>query len=441
MYFVNIMTLHLNSSGFLMFKFVKYSHSSTVKFIMKNKILFVLLLTAMSQTSFASETSDEIALLRQQVQLLTERLNKLEAKTSDNVKQQKVLTEKVASNTKTSEPTGSSWANKMSFKADFRDRYEYIDQKGAEIRQRNRVRLRAQFDMQVNKDLGFTLGLATGADDPVSTNQSLDGGFSTKDVRLDLAFFNYQLSDNFSLIGGKMKNPLYKPAKNPILWDGDLNPEGFALNYDHGSIHASFVGFSVEERKAADDTLMFGGQLMHGRKISDNITINAGIGYYDYRNLKGNAPLYNGKNKGNTLDANGNLANDFNTAEIFAEIKSKLAGRPLSVYANYYKNTAADDLDAAYTVGFKYGKVSGSDSWDFGLAYLDTEADALLGTFNDSDFAGGNTDSKGMLLKAGYGIKKNISLGLTYIDSEIGQSQLTQTDYDRLQLDFKIKFK
>ena len=42
---------------------------------MKNKILFLSLLSAMSQTTFASETSDEIALLRQQVQLLTERLN------------------------------------------------------------------------------------------------------------------------------------------------------------------------------------------------------------------------------------------------------------------------------------------------------------------------------------------------------------------------------
>ena len=92
-------------------------------------------------------------------------------------------------------------------------------------------------------------------------------------------------------------------------------------------------------------------------------------------------------------------------------------------------------------MGFKLGKVSDAGSWDMGLAYLDTEADALIGTFNDSDFAGGNTDSRGYLLKAGYGLMKNVSLGLTYIDSEIGQSKPTQTDYDRLQLDFIAKFK
>ena len=186
---------------------------------------------------------------------------------------------------------------------------------------------------------------------------------------------------------------------------------------------------------------MFGGQFMFTHKISDNVSLNSGLGYYDYRELKGNTPLYNGSSKGNTLDADGNLAFDFNIAEFFVEMKSKLAGRPLSVYANYFQNTAADDLDTAYTVGFKYGKVSGPGSWNFGMAYLDTEADAVVGTFNDSDFGGGNTDSKGLLLKAGYGLQKNMALGLTYIDSEIDQSELTQTEYDRLQLDFKIKFK
>lgn len=402
------------------------------------------MLALISQPIFAKEAthskltqSDEIDLLRQQVLLLTERLNKLEAKSNNT--QEKLIVKKLKDNAKTAKIPDSSWSDRMSFKADFRDRYEYIDQKDKEVRQRNRVRLRAQFGMKVNENLGFTLGIATGADDPVSTNQSLDGGFSTKDVRLDLAYFNYQLNDRLALIGGKMKNPFYK--KNPILWDSDLNPEGFALNYQAGTTKASLVGFSVEERKTADDTLMFGGQLMHGHILSEAVTINAGIGYYDYQDLKGNTPLYNGKSKGNTLDSTGGLANDFNIAEVFVEFKTKFAGQPLSVYSSYYQNTAADDLDTAYTLGFKLGKVKNVGSWDVGLAYLDTQADALIGTFNDSDFAGGNTDSQGFLLKAGYGLKKNMSLGLTYIDSEIGQSQLTQTDYDRLQLDFKIKFK
>ena len=57
---------------------------------------------------------------------------------------------------------------------------EYIDPKGQEIRQRNRIRLRANMNMQVNDNLDFTLEWQGGGDPSVSTNQSLDGGFSTE---------------------------------------------------------------------------------------------------------------------------------------------------------------------------------------------------------------------------------------------------------------------
>ena len=87
-----------------------------------------------------------------------------------------------------------------------------------------------------------------------------------------------------------------------------------------------------------------------------------------------------------------------------------------------------------------YGKVKAAGSWKVGLSFIDNEADSVIGLFNDSDFAGGNTDSKGFLFKYGYGIKKNLSFGLAYISSEFGQSQSEQTEYNRLQLDLKMKF-
>ncbi len=402
---------------------------------MKTKVLFLSMLSAMSQSAFANDTAEEIALLRQQVELLTQRLNKLENQNTQTSQKQAVVVKKIAEKF-----SKNSIANRITFKADFRDRYEYIDKKGKEIRQRDRVRLRAQLGMKVNEKLSFTLGLATGADDPVSTNQSLDGGFSTKDMRLDLAYFDYQFNDALLLTGGKMKNPFHRAGKNPIFWDSDLNPEGFALKFKNDLIHGALVGFDVEERKTADDTLMFGGQIMHDININSNKLI-LGVGYYDYTNLKGNIPLFDGKGRGNTIDSNGTLINDYNIAELFLEYKTNLAAQPFSLYGNYYQNTATNDADSAFTIGFKLGKVKNQGSWDIGLAYLDVEADAVVGLFNDSDFAGGNTDSTGFLLKAGYGLNKNMALGLTYIDSEIGQSQTTQTDYDRLQLDFKIKFK
>lgn len=403
--------------------------------------MLLILLSTISVSVIANESADEIALLREQIQLLSKRLDQIENKSKAHIEAKNLTTEKLAEKETSQESLEQNWADKVGFKSDFRYRYEYIDHQTLEIRQRNRVRLRAQFNMEVNKNLDFTLGIATGADDPVSSNQSFDSAFSTKDLRLDLAYFNWQLNDEYTLIGGKMNNPFYRPTKNPILWDGDLNPEGLALIYDNDYIHISLVGYQVEERKAADDTLLFGGQMTHTIKVSDTSNIITGFGYYDYQDIKGKQPLFDGNPKGNTLDTNGNYATDFNTAEFFAEYKTKLSGQPLSVYTNYYKNTKADNLDTAYTAGFLYGKVKDNGSWSIGLAYLDVEADAVIGLFNDSDFANGYTDSKGLLLKAGYGLQKNMSLGLTYIDSEIGQSQLSQTDYDRLQLDYIIKFK
>lgn len=376
-------------------------------------------------------TAEEIALLKQQVEMLSKKIEQLEEnnnKTSTAVEEVK------------KQKSSASWASRVKLSADIRDRFEYIDQRGKDTRTRNRVRLRLGATMQVNENLDIGFRLASGGEDPTSTNQTLDGAFSTKGIQLDLAYFNWELNENFSLTGGKMKNPFYKPAKNPILWDGDLNPEGFALGFSNGSVNANLVGFSVDERKAADDALLFGGQITKSFKTSESSSLTAGLGYYDYQNLEGSTPLFDGKARGNTLDANGVIANDFNTAEVFVEYKTKLANNPFSVYANYYNNTQADDLDTAYTLGFTLGKVKAPGSWSFGYAYLDVEADSVYALFNDSDFGAGNTDSKGHIFKGGYGLMKNTSLGLTYIDSEFGQSQASQTDYDRLQLDLKIKF-
>ena len=409
---------------------------------MKNKALFLSLLTAMSQTAFASETTDEIALLRQQIQMLTERLDKIE-----NQKSQKIIVQAAAPKVQEAAKPASTkknedhWYEKMSLHADLRDRFEYIDQRDKATRTRNRVRFRMGGEYQVNQDVKIGFGLASGLDEPTSTNQTLGDAFSTKDIRLDLAYYRWDINDTFTLTGGKMKNPLYRPGKNPALWDNDLNPEGFSLTMDNGFLQAAFIGYSVEEIKAGDDILLFGGQVRHAFKLSDSAKLIAGVGYYDYQNLQGNEPLADGKAHGNTLDSNGKIANDFNTVEAFLEYKTKLANKPFSVYGNFYQNTEVDDLDSAYTVGFTYGKVKNFGSWSLGYAYLDVEADAVYGLFNDSDFGGGNTDSKGHLLRAGYGLKKNTSLALTYIDSETDQSKAIQTDYDRLQLDFIVKFK
>ncbi len=388
---------------------------------MKRKILPLLVAASFSQMTIANESSEEFFLLKQQIKLLTERLDKVEESPKNKSKK--------------------SLLDRISFKADFRERYEIIDQEGKEERDRNRLRLRAAMKMKADDRLSFTLGMATGGDDPVSTNQTLDTAFSTKDIRLDLAYFDYKFSNSLSFTGGKMKNPFYKPDKTPVFWDSDLNPEGFALKFKGGATKGTLVGFSVEERKADSDTYMLGGQIMHNFKMSEHSSFIAGFGYYNYTNLKGFGTLYDSKPRGNSVDVEGNYLTDFNIAEILVEYKTKIDGEPLSFFGNLHKNTAVNDLDTSIVYGVNYGKVKGAGTWKIGLSYIDNEADSVIALFNDSDFGGGNTGAKGFLLKYGYGIKNNLSLGVTYINSEFGQSQAEQTEYNRLQLDLKMKFK
>lgn len=401
---------------------------------MKKKILVTSLLLSLGSTAWADSTQDEIAMLKAQLKTLTQKIEQLEIKTNNTEAEVKKVAEVKA------DVKSESWSDRITFSGDIRDRMEYIDERGKDVRTRNRVRFRLGAKAKVNDDLSVGFRLASGADDPTSTNQTLDGAFSTKDIRLDLAYFDYKFNDALTLRGGKMKNPFYIPAKTPVFWDSDLNPEGFAISYDKDGWMGALVGYSVDERSAADDALLFGGQMTKSFDLGGGSLV-AGLGYYDYQELQGSIPLFDGKARGNSVDSNGRIANDFNIFEGLIEYKTEVVSQPFTVFATYYQNTEADDLDTGYALGFGLGKVSGSGSWSLGYSYLDIEADAVYALFNDADFAGGETDSKGHVLKAGYGLRKNMSLGMTYISSEQDQSKASQNDYDRLQLDLAIKFK
>ena len=73
------------------------------------------------------------------------------------------------------------------------------------------------------------------------------------------------------------------------------------------------------------------------------------------------------------------------------------------------------------------------------------EKDALFAQLIDSDFAGGVSDTEGWVLRFGYAPVRNWALNATYflnkrnVDVPNGAGQ-TEVDYDRLQLDFNVKF-
>lgn len=388
----------------------------------------------MGSATWADSTQDEIALLKEQLKILTQKIEQLEIKVENTA----VDVKKVAEVKSTEH---ENWADRITLSGDMRYRAEYIDERDKEVRNRHRLRLRLKASTQINERLNIGFSLVSGGDNPTSANQTLDGSFTTKDFLLDQAFFDYKLSDQFNLIGGKFSHPIYKPGKTQILWDNDAMPEGLALKFNNDGWKGNLFGYAVEENSSADDVLLFGGQLNKTFDFDGGSHLIAGVSYYDYQELQGSSPFYDGEPKGNTLDSNGLIANDFNIFEASLEYKTKIANQPLSVFGTYVENMEADDLNSGYAVGFDLGKVTDPGTWHLNYSYMDIDADAVYALFNDSNFGNGDTDTKGHVLRGGYGLYKNTSLIFAYFSNEVRKDQVNNADYDRLQVDFMLKFK
>ncbi len=333
-----------------------------------------------------------------------------------------------------------SWVDRIKFKGDVRIRHERIDEDGEEDRARMRFRTRFGLSAKVSDDVKFVFQLATGGENPVSTNQTFDDGFSTKDIGVDLAYVDWKIGDGLNAYGGKMKNPLFKAGGVPLIWDGDLNPEGFAVKYTSGNFFGTAGGFSVEERSSTDDSLLYVVQAGMKFPLSDAMSLTAGIGYFSYSDTIGNSPFYNGSAKGNSVDLNGDYIYDYRNTEVFAELSTKVGDWPLKVYAHATQNSDAPAEDTGFAVGAKLGSAKNDGEMEFSWTYQDIEADSVIGTFSDSDFGGGGTDSDGHMLKGKYAVSKKIFLGGTLFLNSVDRFQGTEHDYNRLQLDVEFKF-
>lgn len=333
-----------------------------------------------------------------------------------------------------------SWSDRITLKGDLRLRFEAIDEDGEVSRDRMRFRTRFGLSAAVSDDLKVVIRLASGGDNPVSNNQTFDDGFSGKDIAIDLAYIDWKINENLIFYGGKMKNPLFKAGGVPLIWDSDLNPEGFALKYTPGVFFGTVGGFSVEERSSTGDSFLYAVQAGVKLPLGGNGSLTVGAGYFAYTETIGNTPFFDARAKGNTLDVLGNYVFDYKDTELFAQFDSKLGDWPLKIYAHVLQNNEVSAQDTGYAIGAKMGSAKLEGTADFSWTYQDIEADAVVGTFNGSDFGGGGTDSEGHVLKAKYAMSEMVILGGTLFVNKVDRFQGSEHDYSRLQLDVEFKF-
>lgn len=406
------------------------------------KILAAALLAALWLPPLAlaqGSTEQEIAALRADIEQLMERLERLErraasapaappAQAPDGPAGDDGEAEIALGAAREAPP-------RLAFSGDLRYRHESIDEAGQRSRNRHRLRARLGAEATLAEDLTVELVLATGGDDPVSANQTLGSSFTRKDFGVDRAYFDWRPTERARVAGGKMPNPFHRPGEHHLIFDRDLNPEGLALGYGFGGWFFNLAGLVVEERADAPDALLFGGQLGYRAALAGGARLTAGLSYYDYRATQGSAPFYDGAAAGNRLDALGRYLSDFDDAEAFAELELDAGGRPLLVFADYVVNTAAAGDDSGFAIGARYGAVAGRGGWALGWAYQALDADAVVGTFTDSDFAGGGTDNEGHVLELSYGLRERWRFDARYFANRRGADAGAERDYDRLQLD------
>jgi hypothetical protein len=409
------------------------------------------ILSVAAPVNAQTDAAAEIAALRSEIGRLAERLDRLEnAQGSTGVPnaataQGASASAPAAPSSPAAAPSASAQAAKASdatlrFSGDMRYRHEAINDEAFPERERQRIRARFGLTADLGDRITVGLTLATGELDPVSANQTLDGGFDRNSFGVDRAFFTWRATDALSFTGGKMANPFFRPGNHHLIYDSDLNPEGLSLRYTGGNWFANAAGLWVDERPLTDDAILLGGQAGFRRTSQGGTRITAGVSYYDYWNTQGEIPFFDGLPAGNRIDANGRYLNDFNDAELFAELGLNAGGRPVVLFADYVVNTEAAAADTGFAIGVAYGEASRRGTWRVGYAYQDLEADAVIGMFTDSDFGGGGTDNKGHVVELTYALRTRWLLNFRYFLNERAMDVGRERDYNRLQADLMFNY-
>ncbi len=340
--------------------------------------------------------------------------------------------------------------DRVHFKGDLRLRYESIVRDDKDNKYRNRYRLRLGLVLDVTDELHLEAGMRSGFANPTSGNQTFHKDQPLSDYFFQSLRFNVlglvYKSGNATYKIGRQPYMMYRPIKSQLVWDNDVSMNGANYQYkdDTKIITLGVNQPTLEELSTAkDDVTLFVAQYVHKMKL-DWAKLNVGAGLYMYDGLKGNTPLFKGKRKGNTLDANGLYANDYHIAEGFAELKlGDVFGKPVNIAAGFVYNFAASDNNFGYDLAVKLGKAKNVGEWQVKYSYTDLQDDATYGAYSDSDNFGGGTAAKGHAIRAKYKAGKNLYLAGSFFFDKIYASHSktgVEADYERVQLDMIYKF-
>ncbi|WP_350024085.1 putative porin [Pseudomonas protegens] len=167
----------------------------------------------------------------------------------------------------------------------------------------NLFRLRARLGMKAVISPEWTAGIriGTGSDNnPVSTTQTLGGGFGKKDIWLDQGYLTWKATQDLTLTGGRIANPFYS---TDMLYSNDLNFDGVAAIFNHKlssdwGLFGTLGAFPVEytndtatsngfDKNESDTKWLFGGQVGSNWKINRSNSLKGALAYYRFDDIEG----------------------------------------------------------------------------------------------------------------------------------------------------------
>ncbi|WP_162095192.1 putative porin [Pseudomonas chlororaphis] len=167
----------------------------------------------------------------------------------------------------------------------------------------NLFRLRARLGMkaQVAEDWTAGIRIGTGSDNnPVSTTQTLGGGFGKKDIWLDQGYLTWKATDELTLTGGRIANPFFS---TDLLYSTDLNFDGVAAIFNHklsrdwglfGTVGAFPVEYTNDtstsngfDKEESDNKWLYGAQIGANWAINSNHRLKGALAYYRFDDIEG----------------------------------------------------------------------------------------------------------------------------------------------------------
>jgi len=343
---------------------------------------------------------------------------------------------------------------------------------------RERFRLRIGMDITIS-DLTVGVRIASGTGQQTSTNQTENDLFTGKGIWIDRAYLSWQGSRSrwLTLTAGKMANPFFTIHSSDLMWDEDVNPEGFAENVqaspaNHVRLFFNAGQFVLNELAVNNhDPWLVGEQLGIAVEPTQLLKATLAAAFYDAVNASGRdsnalgGTVQQGNSRFNascTASPPADtcfLLNNYRVLDVTALVTVQAGPVPVALMGDYVRNLANTTTtgtasapatgNAGYQIGAIAGEAEEANSWEVAYFYKLLQIDATLADLADSDFGVGGTARRGHIVWAAYNPTPYLQFKTRYFTTKSipftpGYTTATPWgnagDVNHIQIDVTVRF-